>query len=301
MARLRNLSSTRKNRPFHLRIEWPACAQINSAMCVPNRSVSPRTFAHTLTEFFMFVRWLAALSLCLFASTGCQDNFDDPVGGSQPIDEIGQSSPPADYDGAYLDAGNVLELWRSPVRGNPDAFVTLVAFEEFNCPHCKKVQPTLDALLNANDGDLRLFYKHFPLPQFPEAFPSARAARAAFRQDAFWPYHDLLFEHQDALSDAQYISFAETLSLNLDAFETDRADNEVHQEVLADQALGQRLDVRGTPTFFINGKRVTSGATIETLQQIVDDELAQMHTLIDEGHAPSEALGMRISLNLDQN
>ena len=248
----------------------------------------------------MFARCLVLLSLSIVAGTGCEDSTGNPVDGYQPIDEIESGSPPPDYDGAYLDPDNVFELWRSPVRGNPDALVTIIGFEEFNCPSCKAAQPTLHTLLDDNEGDVRFFFKHFPLASFSEAYPSARAARAALRQDAFWPYHDLLFEHQETLSDAQYTVFAETLSLDLDAFEHDRNDNEIHNEVLADQALGQRLNVIKTPTFFVNGARVVGG-NHDVLQQLIDEELDAMQTLIDDGHTPSEALGLRIAINLDQN
>lgn len=246
-------------------------------------------------------RW--AVLLCVAASfIACADDTEENTDVNPP-EESNKEGPPDNYDGPYLDADDVLEIWRSPVRGNPDALVTIVGFEEFNCGHCKDAQPVLDDVLDAYADDARFVFKHFPLENaFPQAYPSAFAARAAFAQGEFWAYHDALFEHQADLDSDIYTTLAEGLDLDLDAFEDERQSERVQVDVAADRALGQTLGVASTPVFFVNGQRLPSGATLEEdFAPAIEAERDAMQELLDNGATPEEALKNRLEFNREQN
>ena len=114
----------------------------------------------------------------------------------------------------------------------------------------------VDSLLAAHPGEVRHVYRHYPLPMHEYASRAAQASIEAQRQDRFWPYHDRLFENQQALSDDDLVGHAEWLGLYADSFERALAGN-VHQARMhEDMELGRSLGVTGTPTFFLNGFRL---------------------------------------------
>jgi protein-disulfide isomerase len=116
--------------------------------------------------------------------------------------------------------------------------------------------PVTDSLLTAHPDDVRLEYRHYPLPMHAHAARAAQASLEAQRQGAFWPYHDLLFANQEALTDADLVGYADALGLDSEAFERALADG-VHQARMhADMEAGMALEVTGTPTFFVNGFRL---------------------------------------------
>ncbi len=142
-----------------------------------------------------------------------------------------------------------------PTRGAVMARVTIVEFSDFQCPHCGHAHPILRQLLHEFEGDVRLVFRSYPLPGHPRAQPAARAAIAAGNQDKFWEMADLLFEHQDTLEDADLDRFATELGLDVARFHADMASAETQARIDADRDAGHALDVEGTPTFFINGRR----------------------------------------------
>ena len=136
------------------------------------------------------------------------------------------------------------------------AILEVVEFSDFQCPYCAQARPVVDSLLAAHPGQVRHVYRHYPLPMHEYAARAAQASIEAQRQGRFWPYHDRLFENQQALSDADLVGHAEWLGLDADSFERALAGN-VHQARMhEDMELGRSLGVTGTPTFFLNGFRL---------------------------------------------
>ena len=144
----------------------------------------------------------------------------------------------------------------SPSKGNPAAVATLVEFSDFECPACGAAYPVLQTLLEQSGSDLRIVYRHFPLPQHRNAKKAAIAAQAAAGQDAFWEYHDLLFQNQQALDSESLVSYAKQLGLNVEQFEKDITSDKFKNEVEEDMKAGTKLGVNSTPTFFLNGRRL---------------------------------------------
>ena len=144
-----------------------------------------------------------------------------------------------------------------PVRGAGKPVVTIVEFSDFECPFCARAAPVIDSLLALHGDAVRLEYRHYPLPMHAHAEHAAQAAVEAQRQGAFWGYHDLLYRHQDRLADADLVGYADSLGLDAGAFAAALADGRHADRVDVDVTLGYSLAVTGTPTYFLNGYRIS--------------------------------------------
>ena len=167
-----------------------------------------------------------------------------------------------------------VQLDNAPIRGAIDATVTIVEFADFQCPYCAKVTPALTRLLDDYPDDVRLAFKHLPLPMHDNAEPAARAALAAQLQGSFWKMHDLLFSNQAPLDRANYIAYAEILGLDLQKFVADMDSDAVGERISVDVNEADRLGVSGTPGFFINGRYVSGAIPYEDFKRMIDAELA---------------------------
>lgn len=144
-----------------------------------------------------------------------------------------------------------------PAYGNERAPVTLVVFADFQCPSCKAEEPKLRAAVDRHKGRVKLVFKHFPLtPNHPRAEAAAIAAEAAYQQDQFWEMADVLFDHQSELEDEDLARYASELGLDGAQFQADLASEELAAVVAKDKAEGEALDLRGTPTVYINGREI---------------------------------------------
>lgn len=159
----------------------------------------------------------------------------------------------------------------APVRGAPMAAVTIVEFSDFQCPFCGRAHPVLAESLAELGGKVKLIFKHFPLSGHERGMPAARAAVAAQRQGKFWEMHDLLFEHQRALGDAELLGYAKRLGLDMERFQADIVSAEVQAQIDADKEEGVRLGVDSTPTIIINGRRFDESP--RTLMAYLREEL----------------------------
>ena len=169
-----------------------------------------------------------------------------------------------------------IEVGTSPVLGNPDARVTIVQFSDFQCPYAARSVPVLRELLDAYGEELRLVYKHFPLSFHPMARPAAIAAIAAREQDGFWEMHDALFERGEDLEPSEFPALAGRAGLDVERFRRDYETNwkEYESRIDSDYALGLKVDVRGTPSLYVNGHKVRAG-TLEGIRARIDAELRE--------------------------
>jgi len=163
----------------------------------------------------------------------------------------------------------------APFKGPEKAPVVVTVFSDFQCPYCAKVSPILDQLLAQYPKDVKVVHKNFPLKNHQFSMPAAIAALAAHRQGKFWEMHDKIFENYSALSDEKITEFAKALGLDMDKFAKDSKDPKLQQEVQADLQSGLKAEVRGTPTVFINGRRVNAG-TLEGMKPLIDNELKKI-------------------------
>lgn len=150
-----------------------------------------------------------------------------------------------------------IPVGESAVLGNPNAKITIVEFSEFQCPYCSRIAPYLDTLMRKYPNDLRMIYKHFPLSFHQQATGAAAAAMAAQAQGKFWEYRFALAPHFRSLTDSTFLAVAQQVGLDLKRFQKEMAMDEAKQKRIdADLALGQKVGVKGTPNFYVNGKRM---------------------------------------------
>jgi len=162
----------------------------------------------------------------------------------------------------------------APTLGPADAPVTITIFDDFECPYCAKAVPLVKEVVNAYSDRVKLVFKHFPLSMHKNAKAAAVASMAADRQGKFWPYHDLLFANYNKLSPQKLSQLAVEAGLDVAKFESDRKDPRLQQQLAADQREGQRIGVRGTPTIFINGRRLPQRSRA-AFDQLIKAELAK--------------------------
>lgn len=227
------------------------------------------------------------LAAALLFATGCKK-----VGGSG-VD----SKDNAEAGAVYTDSGDKFEIAEAPVRGSNDALITIVEFSDYQCPFCSRVEPTLNELQKDYGDDIRVVFKHLALPFHNQALPAAHAARAAQLQGKFWEYHDKLFANQKDLNDDNYVKWAEELGLDVEQFKADKDSDETKAFVQADMDLASKLNVRGTPNFFINGTNLRGAQPIEKFKEVIDEELKAMKGLVADGKTKAEALSSRIENN----
>jgi len=168
-----------------------------------------------------------------------------------------------------------IDLAGAPARGPENAPVTIVEFSDFHCPFCRRVQPTLDALLKKYPTQVRLVYKHMPLDSLhPRARRAAEASWCAQQQGRFWEYHDALYEDGSAGTDEELTAIARRLGLDLQAFAACLASDEPKATVQRHVEEGMRYGVSGTPGFFINGRSLQGAQPLENFVRVIEEELA---------------------------
>ncbi|MFH1020321.1 MAG: thioredoxin domain-containing protein [Pseudomonadota bacterium] len=173
-----------------------------------------------------------------------------------------------------LDFSLPINIQGAPFLGPENAPVVIVAFSDFECPYCGTVGTLFDEVLAKHPKEVKVVFKHFPLAMHKLAQSAALASMAAHRQGKFWAYHDLLFENQKSLSEAKYTELAKKLGLDLDKFNKDYKAVVNQQALQRDMAEAQIIGVRGTPTIFVNGRRLKERNSKE-LQQMITQELGK--------------------------
>ncbi|MDD5759047.1 MAG: thioredoxin domain-containing protein [Desulfobulbaceae bacterium] len=157
----------------------------------------------------------------------------------------------------------------APFKGPENAPVTVAIFSDFQCPYCARISPLLDQLLALYPKDVKVVYKNFPLRSHQFSLPASIAARAAHRQGKFWEMYDKIFENYSTLNDEKLTEFAKNIGLNMEQFTKDSNDPKLQQEIQADLQNGIKAEVRGTPTIFVNGRRLTVGG-LDGLKALVE-------------------------------
>lgn len=169
-----------------------------------------------------------------------------------------------------------LSVAGEPFKGSEKARVTIVKFEDFQCPFCKQVQPTFHELLSRYNDKVRLVHKDLPLESLhPQARQAAEAARCAYEQGKFWEYHDKLYANSPKASADDLKSYAKDVGLNVDSFDHCLASGKYKAVVQQDLNEGAQLGLTGTPTFFINGREISGNQPLETFEAIIDEELTR--------------------------
>ena len=157
--------------------------------------------------------------------------------------------------------------------GPKDAWVTVVEVSDFECPFCGRAMATMKEVEKAYGSDVRVVFKHNPLPFHNRAMPAAMATECAHEQDKFWQLHDKLFENQKALEDKDFDAYAKAVGLNLKKFKGCMDSGKYKRRIEEDQIVAARLGARGTPAFFINGRFLSGAQPFLAFKALIDEEL----------------------------
>jgi protein-disulfide isomerase len=161
----------------------------------------------------------------------------------------------------------------APSFGPEDAKVTIVEFSDFECPYCTRAAQVTHQIRERYGDKVRFVFRQFPLPMHQQAHLAAQASLAAAEQGKFWEFHDLLFANQRALTRESLEGYAKQLNLNVSSLKQ-ALDNGKHKAAVdSDLKLGEEVSVSGTPTVFINGKRVPNPTEFAPVAKLIDEAL----------------------------
>lgn len=234
-----------------------------------------------------------ALGLTLASAPGCIGKRRPQAGQKAKAKATAPTAPvalvqPQDVDDrfdALVEGERVRVRYdeRDPAMGAVTPLVTIVEFSDFQCPFCSRLADTLHDVAREYRDEVKLVFKQLPLPMHPNAEPAARAALAAHQQGKFWEVHDALFANQKALGDAQLATYASATGIDMDRWRKDFQSDAIKAHVADDKALATALQIRSTPTFYVNGKFFKGAQQPEQVRAIIDQELLAARTLLDAG------------------
>ena len=147
--------------------------------------------------------------------------------------------PHDDNSGQGLKLAEV-NVANAPVRGSPDAAVTITEYADFQCPFCASARSSVDQVLREYPGRVKFVFKSFPLDFHADSKLAHQAALAAGKQEKFWEMHDLIFARQNTIKRDDLFAMAKSLGLEMDRFARDVESEEVRAQIDAEHTEGQR-------------------------------------------------------------
>lgn len=195
------------------------------------------------------------------------------------------------------------------IEGKGSTGVKLVEYGDFQCPACGEFYPTVEQVTQKYQNLIYFQFRNFPLTSLhPNALAAARAGEAAALQGQFWPFYNKLYQENDTYYQSNetyktwisasdplpdFTSYAQALGLNVTKFKTDFASSKVNDIVQADMNAGNKLNIDGTPTFFLDGKQLnvqslvdskTQQPSLDAFSKLIDAEIQKK-----TGQAPNPA------------
>lgn len=167
------------------------------------------------------------------------------------------------------------------VRGSVNGKVTIVEFGDFQCPACGAYDPIVREAIEKNKNDVKFVFKNFPLTQIHRnALIASKAVESAGLQGKYWEMHDLLYDKQEEWSNSMnakdvLANYAKILSLDVNKFVTDLENKSIEENIFNEYKEGIKLGVQGTPTFFLNGRKIDNPRNVEEFDKLIKEELAK--------------------------
>ncbi len=246
-----------------------ASRSISVILSKPLQMLMMRFMYFALLIAFLLIGYL----LGQLNSGGLTKNLD--TGTQQQAPVAGDPAAPGEPVFAKVENGNL------PVMGDENAPVTIIEFSDFECPFCGQFYTqSLPQIIKeyVDTGKAKIYYRHLPLAFHPQARPAALASECANEQDAFWKYHDLLFENSSAIKTAttdKYVEWATSIGLNSNQFKTCLESEKYAKNVDGDSAAAAAAGASGTPTFYINGQQLVGAQPFASFKAVIDAELAK--------------------------
>lgn len=163
----------------------------------------------------------------------------------------------------------------TPVVGPADAPITLISYSDYQCPYCHKAQASVDQVMQQYAGKVRFVHQEYPLSFHARAFAASLAARCADEQGKFWEFHRNLMLSPGSFEDDDLRKRATALGMDAGKLQACVASGKYDPIVKAALDAGTSVGVNSTPTFFINGRRVTGALPFEAFKQVIDEELGR--------------------------
>lgn len=163
-----------------------------------------------------------------------------------------------------------------PYAGSPDAKVTIIAFEDFECEFCREAFPIIRELISTYGNKIYFVYRDFPNSKVhKDAQKAHEAAECADDQGKFWEMHDKIYQNQENINVPDLKNYAQSLGLNFPIFSACLDSGKYEKEVKKDFSDGLAAEVRGTPTWFINGRKFEGVIPFDVFQQLIDLSLKE--------------------------
>lgn len=176
-----------------------------------------------------------------------------------------------------------LDYKNRPFWGAEDAKVVIMDFSDFQCPHCKRAATSLKPKLKEFENEIKFVYMNFPLdgkcnplipqPRGKQTCEASYAAHCAGKQGKFWEYHDLIFAQQHNLNEKVFQDFASKLNLDKKEFNECIASDVTKKAIVADSLEGKKADVQGTPSIYINGRKMETWFNDDVLKTVIQQLL----------------------------
>jgi protein-disulfide isomerase len=194
-----------------------------------------------------------------------------------------------------------IPLGAAPVKGAKAPKVTIVEYSEFQCPFCGRVAPTIKQIEDTYKDDVAIAFKHLPLPFHNNAEGAAIAAIAADEQGKFWQMHDKLFANQTALDRPNLEKYAQEIGLDMAKFKA-TLDNpaKAKERIAEDSKQAANFGATGTPTFFINGRKLVGAQPFNSFQAAIDEEVKKADAKLKEGVARADLYAALTKGGLDK-
>jgi protein-disulfide isomerase len=169
-----------------------------------------------------------------------------------------------------------VEVGSAPLYGKTDAPITLVEFSDFQCPFCSRGADVVTEIKKKYGNKVKIAFKHFPLPMHKDAVPAAEVSMCVNEQgvDKFWKFHDIAFKNQEKLDSASLEKYAKDAGANVDKVKECVSAKKFADFVKKDMEYGEKIGVKSTPTFFVNGQLIAGAVPIDQFSEVIDDELA---------------------------
>ena len=169
-----------------------------------------------------------------------------------------------------------VEVGDAPIMGKKDAKIQVVAFSDFQCPYCSRGATTMHDLKKKYGSKIALSFKHYPLPFHPQAVPASEISMCVKKlngDDKFWKYHDLVFKNQDKMDNENLLKLAKDVGADQAKVKACFDAGEFKEYVKKDMEYGNKLGVRSTPTFFVNGQLVAGALPVEQFAEMIEEDL----------------------------
>ena len=201
----------------------------------------------------------------------------------------------------FQDDLNKLRTDLRPSMGTAGASVVIAEFSDFQCPFCRDEAKALrENLLKEYPKDVRLYFMDNPLESIhPWAKSAALMGQSIFKlkPDAFWEYHDWIYEHQAEINADNFenkaFEFARTKGIDVLQLKSMMGSKPIAEEVERTLAMGRDLNVQSTPTLFVNGRKIAGAVDWRELKRIIDYEIEYQKTAKNAG----EDCGCEIKLS----